>query len=59
MVLSKFMPSKSVFFDHALSSFKNHYGINLMELCDGQKYQYKSNPNKSFELFDSEIVNKS
>lgn len=30
ILLSRYLPYKSVFFDHALSSFKNHYGIDLL-----------------------------
>ena len=56
------MPSKSVFFDHTLSSFKNHYNINLIELSEGNQYNFKfksiNNHNKSFEIFEDTIPSK-
>ena len=30
-LVSKYLPFKSVFFNHAVISFRNHYGIDLME----------------------------
>ena len=44
IIVSRYMPGKSVFFTHAVTSFKNHYGIDLqeraeMEQCLGYNHQ--------------------
>ena len=30
IIVSRYMPGKSVFFTHAVTSFKNHYGVDLL-----------------------------
>lgn len=29
ILLAKYLPVKSVFYEHTITSFKNHYGLNL------------------------------
>jgi hypothetical protein len=32
VLLGRYLPCKSVFFDHSVNSFRNHYGIDLLEM---------------------------
>ena len=48
MLLARFLPIKSVFYDHAIFSFKNHYGLNLQEMA--------GSPNDSNQLKLSSII---
>lgn len=45
MLVARFLPFKSVFYDHAIYSFKNHYAINLEEMADlYQEPSHKDTP---------------
>ena len=47
MLVAKFLPFKSVFYDHAIYSFKNHYAINLEEMADNyQESTHKDTPER-------------
>lgn len=45
MLIARFLPFKSVFYDHAIYSFKNHYVINLEEMAEN--YQEPSHMDTS------------
>jgi len=37
IIVARYLPSKSVFFQHAVTSFKNHYGIDLLLEADKEE----------------------
>jgi hypothetical protein len=51
ILISRHLSTRSVFFEHALSSFRNHYGIDLLERMEN----YEDNEiDKDFSIVISE-----